>query len=54
MVKALLRKVRRFMQAEVMDELARLRAEVAQATALAQQMEAALLSLALIKGQEKD
>lgn len=54
MVKALLRRVRRFMQAEVMDELARLRAEVAQANALAGQMEAALLSLALIKGQEKD
>jgi outer membrane protein TolC len=53
-VKALLRKVRRFMQAEVMDELARLRAELAQANALARQMEAALLSLALIKERERD
>ena len=49
MLKAGLRKIRRFMQAEVMDELTRLRAEVARNNELATQMEAALLSLALLK-----
>lgn len=54
MLKALLRRVRQFMQAGVMAELAAIRAELvairmelARRDALAQQFEAALLTLAL-------
>jgi hypothetical protein len=54
MLKALLRRIRAFMQAEIMTELALLRTEIARQSLHTQQVEAALMTLTLLQEKGKE